>query len=548
MKPASTKSGALERAHEALRLCAWETAFKEFSSADRASPLTADDLSYFAMTAHLTARTAECSEIMTRAHQAFLQAGDRPRAVRCAFWLTFMLMLRGEMAQAGGWLARSRRLLDECGQECVEEAYLLVPIGYRAVQESDFDTAFSSFAKAIAVGERYHDADIVSLARQGQGRVLIRKGEVARGLSLLDEAMVAVTAGDVSPMVVGGIYCSVIEACSEVFDVRRAQEWTNALDQWCTSQPELVPYHGQCQIRRSEILKMHGAWSEASAAAEHARERLSHPRPQPGVGLALYCRAELLRLRGEFAEAEAAYKEAAELGQSQQPGLALLRLAQGQIEAACTAVRSLEQQVKAQAGRSRVLEAYVEITLAAEDVPCARAAADELNAIASRLNTTFLRAMSLQAQGAVLLAEGKSPEALPVLRHSLELWRELEAPYEAARVRVLIGTACREQGDHEQATMEIAAARRIFEQLGAQPDLSSLERCNATEGASGSLLTSREREVLALIATGKTNRAIADKLFISEKTVARHISNIFNKLDLSSRSAATAYAYQHRLV
>ncbi len=548
MKHASTNSDALERARAALRSCAWETAFKEFSSADRASPLAAEDLSYFAMTAHLTARTAECSEIMTRAHQAFLQVGDRPRAVRCAFWLTFMLMLRGEMAQASGWLARSRRLLDECGQECVEEAYLLVPAGYRAVQESDFDTAFTSFGKAVAIGEHFGDADIVSLARQGQGRVLIRKGEVARGLSLLDEAMVSVTAGDVSPMVVGGIYCSVIEACSEVFDVRRAQEWTNALDQWCTSQPELVPYHGQCQIRRSEILKMHGSWSEASAAAEHARERLSNPRPQPGVGLALYCRAELHRLRGEFDEAEAAYKQAAELGQTQQPGLALLRLAQRQIDAACAGVRSLEQQVRTQGARSRILEAYVEIMLAAGEVTCARSAADELNAVASRVNTTFLRAMSGQAQGAVLLAEQRSGEALPLLRHSLELWRELDAPYEAARVRVLIGTACRDQGDHEQATMEIASARRIFEQLGARPDLSSLERGNATEDATDSPLTTREREVLALIATGKTNRAIADKLFISEKTVARHISNIFNKLDLSSRSAATAYAFQHRLV
>jgi ATP/maltotriose-dependent transcriptional regulator MalT len=547
MQRQSTNFGALESAREALHSCAWETAFSEFSRADREAPLGADDLSYYAMAAHLTARASECSEILTRAHQAFLHIGEQPRAIRCAFWLSFMLMLRGEMAQAGGWLARARRLLDECGQECVEEGYLQVPAGYRAVQESDFDTAFAAFGKAVAIGERFHDADIVSLARQGQGRVLIRKGEVASGLSLLDEAMVAVTAGDVSPMMAGGIYCSVIEACSEIFDVRRAQEWTAALDQWCTSQPELVPYHGQCQIRRSEILKMHGAWEAASQAAEHALERLSRPRPQPGMGPAVYCCAELHRLRGEFAQAEAAYKQAAELGQTQQPGIALLHLAQGKLNAACASIRNLEQQVKTQA-RSRVLDAYVEIMLASGDVHSGRAASDELGTIASRVNTTFLRALASRSNGAVLLVEAKSAEALPVLRQSLELWRELDAPYDAARVRVLIGKACHDQGDEEQAAIELEAARRGFEQLGALPDLSALDRSDQKTSASDSPLTSREREVLALIATGKTNRAIANKLNISEKTVARHISNIFNKLDLSSRSAATAYAYQHHLV
>src|SRR6185369_1570071 len=484
-KRVSRTSGALERGREALHSCAWETAFSEFSRADQEMPLAAEDLSHFAMAAHLTARSAECSEILTRAHQAFLQAGDQQRAVRCAFWLTFMLMLRGEMAQASGWLARARRLLDECGQECVEEGYLLVPAAYRAVLESDFETAFTAFGKAVSIGERFHDADIVSLARQGQGRVLIRKGDFKRGLSLLDEAMVAVTAGDISPMMAGGIYCSVIEACSEIFDVRRAQEWTNALDQWCASQPELVPYHGQCQIRRSEILKLHGAWAEASQAAEHALERLSRPRPQPGVGPAVYCRAELHRLRGEFAEAEAAYKQAAELGQTQQPGLALLRLAQGHTNAACAAIRNLEQQVRTQSARARILDAYVEIMLAAGEVSSSRAASDELTAIASRLNTTFLRALASRANGAVLLAESKSEEALPILRQSLELWRELDAPYDAARVRVLIGKVCHDRGDVEQAAMEIDAAHRAFEQLGALHDLSSLAHDKHTSHATG---------------------------------------------------------------
>jgi len=349
--------------------------------------------------------------------------------------------------------------------------------------------------------------------------------------------------------VAGGVYCSVIEACSEIFDMRRAHEWTSALERWCNSQPEAVPYRGHCLVRRAEILQLQGAWADAMEQAKQACTRLSQPTPKPGAGAAYYRVGELHRLRGEFAEAEDWYRQANQREQMPQPGLAQLRLAQGQLDAAETAIRHVADEVKEEGSRSRVLDAYVEIALAVNNIPAARQAADELSQIAARFNSQLLNAVSARANGAVLLAEKDARGALPTLRQALAVWRELEAPYQAAQVQVLIAIACREQGNEASAEMELHAARNVFEQLGAAPDLVRIDALlnNAGPKVEGPL-TGRELEVLRQVASGLTNRDIAVKLNISEKTVARHVSNIFIKLDLSSRAAATAYAYRHRLV
>ncbi|HEX3234017.1 MAG TPA: LuxR C-terminal-related transcriptional regulator [Gemmatimonadales bacterium] len=539
----------IDQGRLAFQRQAWGEAYSQLAAADLEAPLEPEDLERLGMAAHLLGREDEAVDFAARLHHEYLARGDVPRAARCAFWVAMPLMFKGEGAQASGWLGRGRRLLEAGQHDCVERGYLVLPEGVRAIFGGDYPAARALFAEAAAIAERFGDGDLLALARQGEGRALIRLGEVARGVALLDEVMVSVTAGEVSPIVVGDVYCSVIEACHEVFDLRRAQEWTAAMSRWCESQPDRVPYRGHCLVRRAELLQLHGAWPDAMQEAERACEWLSRPPPQRSIGAAFYQQAELHRLQGEFAQAEEEYRQANQWGREPHPGLALLRLAQGQVDAARIAVCRAVEEARERRARSRMLAASVEILLAAGDLAGARAAADELRRIAAHLDAPFLRALSAQASGAVALGEAHPQAALALLREASRGWGELEAPYEAAQVRVLIGLACRALGDEESAAMELAAARESFQRLGAAPEVTrvgQLSRPAAAKAAGG--LTARELEVLGLVARGMTNRAIAGALRISEKTVARHISNIFTKLGLSSRAAATAYAYQHELI
>lgn len=544
-----TGADALDRGREAFDHQAWSEVYAQLRSADQSRPLLAIDLERLATAAHLLGHDTESADLWTRAHHLLVAEGQLERAARCAFWVAFYLLFTGEQAQSGGWISRARRLLDEGQRDCVEQGYLLLPDALRCMFEGNITEGYELFSQAVAIGERFSGHDLVTLARQGQGRALMRKGEVTRGIALLDEVMVAVVGGEVSPLLAGTIYCSVIEGCREVYDLRRAQEWTAALAHWCDSAPEMVPYRGQCLVHRAEIMQLHGTWDLAMAEAERAREWLSRPPGKSGARTAFYQQAELYRLRGEFDKAEETYRRVSQLGGKPEPGLALLRLAQRQVGAAKASICRALDEARDGSIRSGLLGPAVEILLAAHDVPAARAAADELARIAIRLDSLFLRAVSDRSTGAVLLAEGQPRQALSVLRRAGEEWREIGAPYEAARVRVLMGVACRALGDNDTADMERDAAREAFEELGARVDLGRLEDLQglpATE--SPARLTAREVQVLRLVATGKANRIIADELQISEKTVARHISNVFTKLGLSSRSAATAYAYQHGIV
>ena len=532
----------LERGRAAHARGAWIDAHESLSAADRA-----DDLELLATAAYMLGRDDEYVAAMERAHHLWLGGGERLRAARCAFWIGMNLSIRGEPARATGWLARARRLVERDGGDCPEHGLLLLARMLEHEAAGDTRAAIAAGREAVAIGERFGDADLFALAAQDVGILLIENGRVAEGLALLDEAMVAVTAGELSPIVNGFVYCGVIMGCQAAYEPRRAQEWTAALTSWCDKQPDMVSFTGTCLVHRAEIMHMRGAWPDALEEARRARERCSLAANESAAAEARYREGEVHRLRGDFRAAEEAYRDARSGGREPQPGLALLRLAQGERETAAAAIRRLAGETGQPSKRASVLPAYVEIMLAVGDAEAARSACAELEALAARWGGGLLSAIAAHARGAVELAGGNAEAALVALRRACHVWRELEAPYEVARARVLVGLACAALGDDDTAASELDAGRDVFARLGAAPDLARVEALSGASPAPHGL-TARELEVLRLVAAGNSNREISAALVISEHTVARHLQNIFAKLGVSSRTAASAFAFERRLV
>jgi DNA-binding CsgD family transcriptional regulator len=544
----ASKCPAVDRAREHYDRRAWASAYQAFLLAEQEATLAAEDIELLAMAAYLTGRDEDYLTALERTYHAYCDAGQSQRAIRCAFWLGFRLLMRGEMGRASGWLARAQRLLDHDAHECAERGYLLLPVVEQRLDSGDYESAYVAAVDAAAIGERCHDADLVACARHQQGRIRLQQGQIKAGLALLDETMLAVTADELSPMVTGLMFCSVIAACQEVYALDRTREWTGAMTRWCEGQPDMLAFAGVCQVHRAEIMQIQGAWRGAIEAARRACARSQGIDPRT-TAAAYYQQAEVHRLKGAFAAAEDAYRNASKSGLDPQPGFALLRHAQGRIDAAVAAVRSAVSTTTDRLKRMSLLPAYVEIMLTAGEVKDASAACQELEDLAQSFDTGVPDAIAAQARGAVYLAEGDAHAAIDSLRRAFDVWQRIEAPYAAARVRVLIGLACRALGNEDGAGLEIAAARSEFGRLGAAPDLARIERL-AKAGPSGKThpLTPREVHVLRLVSAGKTNATIAAELFLSERTIERHLSNIFTKLDLSTRTAATAWAYQHGLI
>jgi DNA-binding CsgD family transcriptional regulator/tetratricopeptide (TPR) repeat protein len=550
LEDAVTTAAIVDRAREAFGRSAWGKAYTLWTEADRDQPLGPEDLARWATATYLVGHDVEADDVWARAHEQCLSRGDAAHAARCAFWLGLGLLLRGETARGGAWLGRAHRVLEGVTDQTAEHGYLLVPAALQAMGGGDVAAAYALFSQAGELADRFADRDLLALARLGQGQALVKGGETSRGLALLDEAMIAITAGEVGATVAGIVFCAVIETCRDAFDVRRAQEWTEAMTRWCATQPDLVPYRGQCSVYRAEVLRLHGRWEEALDEALQACERLAAPPAHPAVGMAHYEVGELRRLRGEFEAAETAYREANRAGRSPQPGLGSLDLARGGVDTARAALLHTLEEATQPLERARLLGAVVEAALAKEDVLSGRASADELNRIAAESDASALRGAAGYAEGAVQIAEGEDRAAALNLRETVQLWRELDAPYEAARTHVLLALCCRRLGDAGTAALDLDVACSTFARLGASTDLAAAlalveggDRLGASDG-----LSPRELQVLQLVAAGQTNREIAGELSLSEHTVRRHLQNIFAKLAVPSRAAATAYAFRHHLV
>lgn len=541
---------AVQRGREAFGRNAWKSAHEHLSAADAEEKLGAEDLEFLATAAFMLGRGSEYLDTLERAHRAHLDAGEKRRAFRCAFWIGINLARGGEMARAGGWLGRAQRLMADLDSGKAERGYLQLPEMFERAARGDLTGAAEVAEAAAAIGQATGDKDLFALAAHEQGHLLVRAGDLRRGVILLDEAMVSVIAGELSPIVSGIVYCGVILACQEAHEVRRAAEWTAALSAWCEKQPDLVAFTGRCLVHRSEILALRGSWPQALGEARKAGERSQQAGNQASVGDARYCEGEIHRLLGELDEAEAAYRKAGKAGREPQPGLALLRLAQRRSDAAETAIRRLLAETSEPAKRVEILPPAAEVLLAVGDSHAAREVADELDQLAQKTEANeWLGVVATATRGAVELAAGDPETALPFLRAAVAGWHKVGSPYEAARVRALIGSACRMIGDEDSALIELDGARDTFTELGARTDLERLSAADQASSAPESHgLTARETEVLRCVAAGSTNKQIAAELVLSVRTVDRHVSNIFAKLDVPNRAAAATFAHEHKLV
>jgi DNA-binding CsgD family transcriptional regulator len=534
----------IQRGKDALTRGAWTEAYDLLASAP-VSELTARELYDLADAAWWTMRLDESIGIRQKAYAAAVAEDDEIHAGGVALRLAIEHFIRGEPAVGAGWLGRAHKHLD--GQpECTEVGFLPLIESNVARFGGDLEGAIALGRLGTEIAARVREPNLSAMASFTLGIALVAAERVVEGVPLLDEAMTAAIAGELADYHAGIIYCGVIDVCLQLADVRRASEWSAAATAWCESLQDGSIYPGLCRVNRAEVAALRGAWEQAEAEALRAVEEIQAYEPG-GAAAALYHVGEIRRRRGDAAGAEEAFGRAADLGFEPQPGLALLRASQGKVEAGRRSLAHEPPPNVPPLRRAQLLAARVELAIAEADLDDARRASDELESLSARFPTPALVAEAACVRGALALAEGRPDEAADVLRGAFAMWQELRLPYEAARVRADHGRALLACGDEEAGTRAIRAAASALEELGAIPEARRLSAVLSSERTLPAGLTAREADVLRLVAAGKTNREIAAELFISEHTVARHLQNMFAKLGVSTRSAATAFAFAHDL-
>lgn len=543
MIPAMSPDKTLHAAREAYRQGAWADATDLFLHADVECGLAIEDLEALVWAAGISARDSEMLAALDRVYAHHAAREDHEACARAAFWSGLRHMMIGEVGLASGWLQRAAKHADATAPDCVQRGYLLLPQVFMHRGKGAYETAIEIANKAIAIGENAGEPDLIALAGSLKGGMLLRIGRVEDGYVPIDEAMLLANGGRLSPIVSGVVYCEIVASCCRVLEMVRAREWTAILNDWCRRNPQAKAFNAVCQVHRAEILQFEGNWNEAFAEAERASRGLQGTTEQTAMANAAYRRAEILRLRGEFAAADAEYRRAGAIAIDPQPGLALLRLAQGRHDDATAMIRRALNTASDLPRKTALLPAGIDVFITSGDLVGAESLCGELKEIADLFNTDILVSLADQGYGSLALARGEFAGAVAALTRARRYWSEFGAPYLEARLRVDIARACIELGDAEGAEMELDAAERLFHELGAKPDLPRVRAIRSRSKApAANILTAREREVLALVAEGRSNPEIAGDLGLSPKTVNRHIENILDKLAVSSRAAAVAKA------
>jgi DNA-binding CsgD family transcriptional regulator len=524
---------------------AWRRTHDRLVARDRAT-LSAGDLDTLAEAYFWLDRPDDSVTARRQAYARHLVSGDRRRAAAAAWQLYYDHALVGEMAVANGWLERARQHVEPRDGSTID-GFVSVAEADHAHGHGDLAAALGHAERAVAVGVDTGDRDLLAMARQTQGRLLVASGQLAEGMARLDDAMVSVIDGELRPLFTGWVYCSVLGVCHDVADLGRAAEWTGAALRWCEGLGDGRLYPGLCRVHRVELASLGGAWTTAEREARRACDELLAHDPRY-AGEAIYLAADLARMRGDLEAAIAGFQQAHAFGREPQPGLALVWLDQGRVAVAVAALRSsLRPGPVAPMARAGLLAALIDAELAQSEVTRAAVVVDELLTLAAATCSPYLQAITADRQGALALARSEADAALTLLRGALAGWRSLGMPYAAARTQVALADATLACGDEATARLELRSALDGFERLGAVRDAERVRGMLAAAPDTATPLTRRELEVLRHVARGRTNRQVGAALVISEHTVARHLSNIFTKLGVASRAAATAYAYEHDL-